>query len=332
MSTQILAGEKEYRPHPAVSQSELQLIHHDPQLYYDKKFGGGLQGIWSSGFAFGTLLDLALLDPDQFKARCRKRPEGLTGPNTDLEKSFCDAIMEGKEPLEAYEFAGYKLPTEKKAMGSYEKFERYFEYTHSLDDDCIEFSSQDEGRLHIALSSIAEHPQARILMPVPKLNEGLEHAMQVAIIFEIAGMRGKALIDCVTVDHKNKKIYVTDLKTTGKPISEFSKWYRIYRYDYQQYWYWLGFKRAVRDGLLPSINFGFEGAEKYEIVNCIVAVESHSRHRVQVFAPDTKVAEKALADIKRDVGLVKYHLEMDQWRHTKEEVENNFTIPISTYY
>jgi hypothetical protein len=65
-------------------------------------------------------------------------------------------------------------------------------------------------------------------------SDQLEHVYQYKFQVTIKHFKFKGVIDIVTIDHKNKKIYFKDLKTGGAPSSEFMSSYIKWRYYLQE--------------------------------------------------------------------------------------------------
>ena len=72
---------------------------------------------------------------------------------------------------------------------------------------------------------------------------GVESYNQVAILFEYRGVKCKALIDKVLIDHNLKKIYLYDIKT-GARYDFMDNFYK-YKYMYQGGFYWKGFNSFI---------------------------------------------------------------------------------------
>jgi len=80
----------------------------------------------------------------------------------------------------------------------------------------------------------------------------------------------KGIIDSIQVNHDDKIIYINDLKTTGKTISDFPETVGIYNYNLQAaIYYWL-VSNKFKDILTPEwkVIFNFIVIDKYNQVYC----------------------------------------------------------------
>jgi hypothetical protein len=80
----------------------------------------------------------------------------------------------------------------------------------------------------------------------------------------------KGIADSIQVNHDTKSIYINDLKTTGKTISEFEETIKFYNYSLQAAIYHRLVKHNFKDILKPgwSIHFNFIVIDKYNQIYC----------------------------------------------------------------
>ena len=64
-------------------------------------------------------------------------------------------------------------------------------------------------------------------------NEDIEIIYQYKFISEVRGLKCKGMLDCVLVDHANKKIYPVDLKTGESPAEKFNEVILLHKYYIQ---------------------------------------------------------------------------------------------------
>jgi hypothetical protein len=309
--------EAEYWEHPAISQSDLKLLLQSPRMYKAKK-DGKLPPKESSGFRLGSLFDIKVLTPDVFDSLYVERPEKIIAPSSAQEKAFCQSILLGAPPIVAYN-DHYK--TDKKAddkilqeaEAKVEKFDDYLNYMASVDGR-EEFSYEDARKLTQMRLNLEVHPEANRLL-IDRGREDTHRTFQMGIIFEIAGFEGKSLIDAVLFE--DQVVYNTDLKTTGKPLSEFPYSYRKYGYDFQQMWCKLALIAYLRH---------YE--QKVSIRDRLVVVETCGLHECKVYKPDPNEEPMVQARIKDALRRLRWHQETNRWDHTWEEYENEYTLTI----
>jgi len=101
-----------------------------------------------------------------------------------------------------------------------------------------------------------------------KIHNELELSLDSSVALRSFGLKG--IVDNIKVDFDNKIVYINDLKTTGKTISDFEETVKYYNYNLQAAIY----HRLVKEKLKDSINadwkivFHFIVVDKYNQVYC----------------------------------------------------------------
>jgi len=101
-----------------------------------------------------------------------------------------------------------------------------------------------------------------------KIHNELELSLDSSVALRSFGLKG--IVDNIKVDFDNKIVYINDLKTTGKTISDFEETVQYYNYNLQAAIY----HRLVKEKLKDSINadwkivFHFIVVDKYNQVYC----------------------------------------------------------------
>ena len=101
-----------------------------------------------------------------------------------------------------------------------------------------------------------------------KIHNELELSLDSSVALRSFGLKG--IVDNIKVDFDNKIVYINDLKTTGKTISDFEETVQYYNYNLQAAIY----HRLVKEKLKDSINadwkivFHFVVVDKYNQVYC----------------------------------------------------------------
>ena len=101
-----------------------------------------------------------------------------------------------------------------------------------------------------------------------RIHNELELSLESSVVLRAFGLKG--IVDNIKVDFENKIVYINDLKTTGKTISDFEETVQYYNYNLQAAIY----HRLVKEKLKDSINadwkivFHFVVVDKYNQVYC----------------------------------------------------------------
>jgi hypothetical protein len=117
----------------------------------------------------------------------------------------------------------------------------------------------------------------------------------------------KGILDCVKIDHVNKIIYITDLKTTSKKLKNFKE-------SVEMYMYWL--QAVFYKKLIESLLSG----DTYEIVIHFLVVDK--TNSVYAF----RVSEKSLAKWEEDsvelFAKASWHMQFQEWNLPYEYAKN----------
>lgn len=95
-------------------------------------------------------------------------------------------------------------------------------------------SLQQHDHILLIAQNILSHPYTEQYF---KDGENVDIYFQQAILFEYKGVKCKALLDMVIIDHFNKTIQGIDIKTMGDYISNFPISFNRRRYDFQAAFY-----------------------------------------------------------------------------------------------
>lgn len=78
-------------------------------------------------------------------------------------------------------------------------------------------------------------------------DENLEHVYQYKFKIKIKEFKCRGILDIISIDHKNKKVFFKDLKTGAGPSNEFLSSYIKWRYYLQESIYCLAFEEICKD-------------------------------------------------------------------------------------
>ncbi|NTW91142.1 MAG: hypothetical protein HGA35_04350, partial [Erysipelotrichaceae bacterium] len=181
---------------------------------------------------------------------------------------------------------------------------------------CIE---RDELMLAQQMANtIKTHPWTRDLF---EKKDGVVVIFQQKILFDINGVKCKAMFDYLRIDHNKKTIEVKDFKTSAS--NDFMSSYYKYGYDLQSLFYTIAINKYITMSTLEYYD--------YEILpfEFIVVTRPHPTD-VQIWIDDRDSMCKS--ELKYDLlNLVEdyqWHLDNPQIKISKEKYENNGRVRI----
>lgn len=304
-------------------------------------------------FRIGGAIDTILTqDMETFRQHYfvapKNRPSGMMGIFIDNLPLDLDDNSPEEKYQEAYEIAGYKWPI-KSAIDSMWKNEEYKSYYLSrklAEEKSILTYDEFEEVMH-AQKELMGSPFTRDYFLNNK--DHIEIIYQVPIYFVVDGIRSKALLDGIMIDHKNKWITIFDLKTIGKPLNKFKYSFLDYGYYLQAGWYTKAVKqlidhknwKVIGDILMPEkawvdtkiseLNHKFKELYDYQIKDfqfIVAETKPFYQNPAQIFEVDNNQLNKAWTGgyhnnkyyegINRLLDTYKWHVEMDYWDMPKE--------------
>lgn len=313
---------KNYFQHPAISQSDLKLLRQSPKKFQLCK-AGLLGGEDKPAYKLGRFIDTAILTPNEFSSRWVELPDNLKVPSSANQIAFCNLLRTGMNPIDAYTQC-YKINKKDtpaqikvKAEELLGDLDSYLNYKDGVD-------GREEYPTH--WGPILEGIKVSLAVN-PKLNQWFKRGLvQKGCLFDVGGIQGKCLIDHLYLDTSKKIAYLTDLKSTGKPVGYFQYSYRKYNYHFQHAWYMLGV-----NSFLKSIH---QDPKQWTIKCFSVAVETNAIYEARLFEIPEVAIEEGKDRVRDTLKRYLWHKERNQWDFTKEEYENNHVVilPWSTSY
>ena len=154
----------------------------------------------------GTMVHLALLEPDKFIVSNISKPTGLMGV-------FCDFYLKHKSFETAYELSGYKQSYDT-VIKNYNK--EAFEYVREVEENegKIFLTIDIKYKIDKAVESVLQDRFASklLLNDLPSYNE-------LEVYWEHEGIKKRAKIDKLIID--GRKAINVDIKTTSNNVFEF---------------------------------------------------------------------------------------------------------------
>lgn len=318
-----------------MSVSSLNLFAHSPKLYMQHVLSP--EEVTTGYFSKGSAVDCLITEPekfdDQFAIMSIERPSGMMG---DLcQKLVQYSSMEGAENVEfadlfelAYKESGFKLSKE----AVLKKFE-------APNSEAKKYYNEIKKAGNKKLLSETEYAQVKEVVHMLKTNEHtkfyiedaashplMETIDQMEIFFELEGVQCKAYLDRVIIDHTNKRVIPTDLKTTGKSVFEFEKSYIQYGYFRQGAFY----TAAIRDYMKKDEKLKDYKLENFKFIvaemDCenppLVYQMSDEDIKRSLYTGGTLKSGQELKSVYQLLNELKWHREECLWDMRKEQLES----------
>lgn len=307
--------EKEYFASDRVSNSDLSLLKSSP-LYFRKVKDNQEEGPFSTGFRFGSLFDCKVLTPNEFNDRYVLLPPGASLPSTSsssYQDTFCNLIIEGMTPLDAFAQAGYSLKgnPEEKAEELARSFSTYISImTDARTKNKEVYTVEDLQKCTDMIQSLVDHKACkRLLFETPADGAAVN---QLIIFFEWLGVDCRCMIDRVRIDTRERIVELIDLKTTSKPLSSFAYSYQRYGYDRQQAFY----REAFRQWSVGT------PWEDFYIKPIIVVADTERAHECRALDTSRYIVQ-GHQEAKRLLREMKWHQDNGLWEYSREYYEGD---------
>lgn len=273
----------------AISNSSLGWLKQSPILFknsttfgYEKKDNLSLER--------GSLLHLFILEPQKFIVADIKPITGMLG-------TFIKEMSKSDDLEQAYKKSGFTLSLEKvKENFMKEESQSYYKFLKQSDGK-LAIPSRTKYLLDKAKDNLIANKKSNDLLFNDFIHSknNIEIYIEYVIEFLYEGVNCKAKIDKFFIDHKNKKIILVDLKTTGKPMYKFKESFLFYEYNRQLAFY----KKAIQ------LKFGLD----YDFEIFIVAVALDTAHdEAAVFKISNELIKSGEDSYNNLINLYKEHL------------------------
>ena len=330
-----------YEDHERVSNSSIGWFLNKGPLYFHKMLAGEIEGEKSTALERGTMIHSYILTPEEFQKDYVVWDKSR--PASSQQEEFCQALVNSieiepnKAVLDAY----------KKAYSTRGKSEDLMlseglKIASTL-KDYIDFLKANDGRKMISpwdvkmlekiKHNIQSHKLANQIINSPKIvfdwnNEvGLpstKHIQENHHEFHInwtyyvkmaAGVECKSLLDGLTLDFKNKKAIIYDLKTTQK-LWHFED--SIEQYDYLRqlcYYY-----QAVVWYLKYELK---EDPNDWDFEFYIIGIDTTGSNEIRVFKIDKFTVYSRKDTIMNAMKDIAWHQATGKWDHSREYYEGD---------
>lgn len=324
-----------------VSNSMLSGLH-NPRWIKIKMMNPDTEDEDRKAFRIGGALDCLLTDPDRwekgFFVSDAVRPSGFMG-------KFVENLPCGLNPesasdlyLNGYEKSGYKIKIERviENMWKNEEVVKYYKSVCEVTDKII--LSKDEYELVVKCKDLilANEFTHTYFVDWGNWGDDIELLHQYPIYFDYNGFECKGLLDGLKIDHKNKKIYPFDLKTTSGGVYNFAESFLKWGYYRQCAFYELGlsFDPMIIELLEKGYtieNFMFIVVDsKLSSSQAAVLYETSKRDR-ECGLKGCSVGNRYYKGINDLMEELRFHMETDYWDLPKEVYLNKGVIKLDIF-
>lgn len=187
--------------------------------------------------------------------------------------------------------------------------------------DYIEETIKNEGKYIITsdqkvtiegcIKALHEHPE--INKYLFEEWENYEIFNELEIYFTYKNLPLKSRLDRLLVNHKEKKLIYVDLKTTAKPAHEFA----TESFEFWNYRRQFSFYKLACSFKFP--NYSYE---------CLIPVVDTKYFSTRLYKLCYMTLEEGKEDYEMCLDLINWHIENNEWRFTKKEIDNNLILTI----
>jgi hypothetical protein len=210
-----------------MSVSSLNLFAQSPAEYRQHILNP--QKVDANYFTKGSAVDCLITEPDKFEEQFAiiktTAPSGMLGDVCKLMNDYMqvngDNLPEETLFKLAYQKSGFKL-TEEAVWKKYKdpKVQQYMNFLKNSKGKTV-ISEGDFEQVKDVVAMLQNYSATKFYMKDCKSHPMMDVYDQLYIEFELEGLACKGTMDRVIVDHSNKRIIPTDLKTTGKSVLNF---------------------------------------------------------------------------------------------------------------
>ena len=279
----------------------------------------------------GTMVHMFLLQPEEFQKTYVVWDKSR--PTSAQQEKFCQELANTVEiePNRAI-LSAYKEAYSTAGKSEDKMLSEGLKIASTL-KDYIDFLKENDGRIMISpwdaqmLEKIKQNIQShklawRIINTQGTVYESIDSNKRVEwgahefhINWECRGVQCKSLLDGLTLDFKNKKAIIYDLKTTQK-LWHFED--SIDQYDYlRQLCY---YKKAV---LWYLENEYEEDPLTWDFEFYIIGIDTTGSYEIRTFYIDEHTVNSRLSIIHDALDKIAWHQSTDKWDHSREYYEGN---------
>ena len=267
----------------------------------------------------GTMIHMYILQPEEFQKTYVVWDKSR--PTSAQQEKFCQELANTVEiePNRAI-LSAYKEAYSTAGKSEDKMLSEGLKIASTL-KDYIDFLKENNGRIMISpwdaqmLEKIKQNVQNHKLAWNLIWSKELSAWHEFHINWECRGVQCKSLLDGLTLDFKNKKAIIYDLKTTQK-LWHFED--SIDQYDYlRQLCY---YKKAV---LWYLENEYGEDPLTWDFEFYIIGIDTTGSYEIRTFYIDEHTVNSRIATIHDALDEIAWHQSTDKWDHSREYYEGD---------
>lgn len=308
-----------YEDHERVSNSSIGWFLKGGPSYFYKMWKGEIAGEETPQLKRGTMIHSYILTPEEFQKTYVVWDKSR--PTSAQQEKFCQELANTVEiePNRAI-LSAYKEAYSTAGKSEDKMLSEGLKIASTL-KDYIDFLKENDGRIMISpwdaqmLDKIKQNAQNHKLAWNLIWSKELSAWHEFHINWECRGVQCKSLLDGLTLDFKNKKAIIYDLKTTQK-LWHFED--SINQYDYlRQLCY---YKNAV---LWYLENECGEDPLAWDFEFYIVGIDTTGSYEIRVFYIDEHTVNSRIATIHDALDEIAWHQSTDKWDHSRSYYEGD---------
>jgi hypothetical protein len=310
--------EQDYRNLEAISYSDMKILYDSPRRFYGLKYGFGEEDIpverkESTGFKMGDLVDCLVMYPDDFDSHFIYAPKDLKEPSSKQQEKFIE-LYDANNPIadcyaKSYTVKNLKADAiEKKGLDLFAELKPYLKFRDSVKGRRI-VTTVDKKYADIIVSRLESESFSHSFFWGSRWDERF---VQLVIKGKISGILFKCMLDVVCIDHAKRTVWVVDLKTIGRKMSDIDKVIQWFQYDEQLMFYTMMLSRYLE---AKHKNIHWEDYE-YRLVN--VFAQTEPLYEVESVEYDGDYKNYAAEKVDRLIDRLKYHRDNNFWEKSME--------------
>lgn len=313
----------EYYNNSAISNSDLGVLK-DSSWYFKQYKEKKIQKLETSSLELGTLIHMAILEPDLFVVADIDKPGGLMGKFIDV---YVECGMNKEAGIEAYKQSGFKLPIQT-ILNKLDDREnkKYLDFI-KVNKDKLVLTKQQKWVISQVEKGIQRNPTAHKMLfgqsSFENTGIGDDVFNELELYGVLEGVRIKGKIDRLIIDHNAKKIALIDLKSTSS-----APYFRVKRVqntgeltvDYQGTGFfgsfkgWCYYRQCAFYRTLIAENYK-ELSNKYNFECYICAVNTTTSYDASVIQVSDEWLKYGRLEMEELLCCYREHVKTDNWAY-----------------
>jgi hypothetical protein len=290
----------------------------------------------SDGLKFGSLVDDLLLDTVTGNTTCKSlyvvyddnKPTATLGTLCDIIIDNYDVVPDKNTVLKIVKHNGFwsNIKTDEKLIANFDKdeFWNYVDIKVQTKDKVVVTQKENDDAKE-SVNLLLNHKHTHHLF-----NNNFENHYQFKFKYDYKGFTLRGIIDKMSIDHKNKIVYMEDIKTGSSKAEDFSKSFIKYCYYFQEAVYTKAFddictELGLKNYILAPFKFIFVG--RGEKVPHIFEI-SDKWHNAAINGFTTKAGYK-YTGLNENLDLIYYHWKNKLYDFSQEVYKNNGSLMLN---